>query len=91
MTSLEILLGDKASSEATGLMVLLKNRCAYSIGRNQAERNWILTKFDEIYDVRSRIVHRGHRRLTKAERMLFFLLQDLVRRTICHEIKVQVG
>lgn len=58
MVSLEILLGDKAVSDLMGLNELLRNRCAYLIGKSQAQRDEILKDFREIYDVRSQIVHR---------------------------------
>jgi hypothetical protein len=56
---MEILLGDKAASDLMGLGELLRNRCAYLISRNHAEREEILQDFKEIYAVRSHIVHAG--------------------------------
>ena len=48
--AIEILLGDKASSDVVGLGELLANRCAYSIARNAAERTQLLVEFKQIYD-----------------------------------------
>lgn len=40
--TLEILLGDKSESDKVGLGSLLKNRCAYLLGKTSKERNIIL-------------------------------------------------
>jgi hypothetical protein len=81
MVVLEILLGDKAKSDEIGLGHLLSNRCAYLIGKTQEERAAILRDFDQVYTVRSAIVHRGKSRLTRDERILFYKLHVL-----CHSI-----
>ncbi len=86
MVSLEILLGDKASSDMIGLGELLRNRCAYLIGKTHDQRNDILSDFKEIYDIRSKIVHRGKSKLTVKERGLFWKLQWYCRRVINEEI-----
>ena len=83
---IEILLGDKASSDQMGLGVLLRNRCAYLIGSTQSQRDEILKEFQEIYDVRSRIVHGGKSRLNFNERRLFRKLQWMCRRVIQEEV-----
>ena len=44
--------------------MLLRNRLAYLIGKNPSDRNALLKDFDEIYKVRSQIVHRGKARLS---------------------------
>lgn len=90
MTSLEILLGDKKSSDLAGIGVLLKNRCAYLVGKTAERREYILNQFDKIYDVRSRIVHTGHKRLSAEEREMFLLLRVLVIQAIHEEIKLLV-
>jgi hypothetical protein len=71
MVALEILLGDKESSDLTGLTELLSNRCAYLLGETQSERHGILQKFRAIYHVRSQIVHSGKSRLSDKEQVLF--------------------
>jgi hypothetical protein len=88
MVVLEILLGDKAASDEIGLGRLLSNRCAYLIGKTQDERAAILRDFDQIYAVRSEIVHRGKSRLTHDELALFYKLQWLCHRAIQKEIEL---
>lgn len=90
MTSLEILFGDKKSSDAAGLQVLLKNRCAYLVGKTVEARQLILDEFDHIYDVRSRIVHRGHKRLTRKEQLLYLMLRKLLLESIAAEVNLLV-
>lgn len=88
MVCLEILLGDKASSDIIGLGELLRNRCAYLVGKNNTQRNKIMADFKKIYDIRSKIVHRGKSKLTSGERALFRKLQWLCRRVIQEEINL---
>lgn len=85
---IEILLGDKASSEQVGLGTLLRNRCAYLIGTSQSQRDEILDDFQKIYDVRSKIVHGGKSRLNYIERGLKGKLQWMCRRVIQEEVKL---
>lgn len=66
---IEILLGDKVSSDQIGLGELLSNRCAYLIAYSHTQRGEILQDFRKIYAVRSKIVHRGKSRLTTDERV----------------------
>jgi len=86
MVVLEILLGDKASSDQTGLNVLLRNRCAYLIGNSQEDRAELLEWFQKIYDVRSKIVHSGKHWLSASEFELFARLRWICRRVIRKEI-----
>ena len=88
MVALEILLGDKAVSDLIGLTELLRNRCAYLIGKSYQQREDILKDFKDIYEIRSKIVHRGKGRLTKDERNLFHKLQWMVNRVIQEEIEL---
>jgi hypothetical protein len=88
MVVLEILLGDKATSDQTGLNVLLRNRCAYLIGNSQEDRNYVLDLFNSIYDIRSQIVHSGKHRLSARESVLFGQLRWLCRRVISKEIQL---
>jgi hypothetical protein len=64
--ALEILLGEKAKSDIIGIGELLRNRCAYLIGKSHSQREEILEDFERIYDVRSKIVHRGKSWLRKS-------------------------
>lgn len=86
MVVLEILLGDKASSDQTGLNVLLRNRCAYLIGNSQEDRAELLEWFRKIYEVRSQIVHSGKHWLSASEFGLFVRLRWICRRIIRKEI-----
>jgi hypothetical protein len=83
---MEILLGEKAVSDLMGLGELLRNRCAYLIGRSHKEREDTLSDFKEIYEVRSKIVHSGKSRLNAKERVLFNKLQWMCRRVIQEEV-----
>ena len=87
---LEILLGDKATSDQMGLSVLLRNRCAYLIGSTHSQRNEILIDFQKIYNVRSKIVHSGKSRLSYEEETLFRKLQWMCIRVIQEEVKLLV-
>lgn len=91
MIVLEIILGDKATSDQMGLNELLRNRCAYLIGKSQEERAEVHRTFKDIYDVRSQIVHRGKHRLTSNERELFGQLRWMCRRVIQREIELLVA
>ena len=86
MVVVEILLGERAISDLVGLGELLRNRCAYLIGNSHEERERILNDFKEIYEVRSKIVHRGKNRLDINERFLFSRLQWICRRVIQEEV-----
>lgn len=86
--ALEILLGEKESSDLMGLGELLRNRCAYLIGDSHKQRKEILNDFNEIYSIRSKIVHRGKNKLKRYERVLFYKLQWMVNRVIQEEIKL---
>lgn len=85
--ALEILLGDKDISDLIGIGELLRNRCAYLIGKTHGQREEILADFKKIYDIRSTIVHRGKDRLREHERKLFYKLQWMVNRVIQEEIE----
>lgn len=65
--AVEILLGDEKKNDKVGLTALLANRCAYLIGKTPKARAQILNLFEELYDLRSRILHRGHNRLSRRE------------------------
>jgi len=88
MVVLEILLGDKATSDEIGLGALLRNRCAYLIGRTHKDRAELLDAFDDIYKVRSQILHRGKHRLSTSERQLFEKLLWMCRRVIQEEVNL---
>lgn len=86
--AMEILLGEEAKSDVIGIGELLRNRCAYLIGKSRSAREEILEDFDKIYQVRSKIVHRGKSRLNSEERILFQKLQWMCRRVISEELNL---
>ncbi|MBA2399848.1 MAG: hypothetical protein H0V72_14315 [Bradyrhizobium sp.] len=88
MVVLEILLGDKPSSDQTGLSVLLRNRCAFLIGNSQEDRAELLQWFQKIYEVRSKIVHSGKHWLSASEYELFARLRWICCRVISKEIEL---
>lgn len=84
----EILLGEKASSDLMGLSELLANRCAYLIASTHKERSEILKDFRSIYAVRSQIVHHGKSRLTLKEQVLTDKLRTICRRILRKEAEL---
>jgi len=84
--AMEILLGEEAKSDVIGIEELLRNRCAYLIGKSRSAREGILRDFNKIYEVRSKIVHRGKSRLNSEEKILFQKLQWMCRRVISEEL-----
>lgn len=90
MVVLEILLGDKATSDEVGLGTLLANRCAYMIGGSTSQRAAILRDFKAIYSVRSQIVHAGKSRLTSSEEIQLDRLRWLGRTVIREEMKLAI-
>lgn len=88
--AMEILLGDKSMSDIIGIGELLRNRCAYLIGKSHSQRAIILEDFNRIYRVRSDIVHKGKSRLNSEESRLFKKLQWMCRRVIEEELNLLV-
>lgn len=88
VVAIEILLGDKKSTDVVGINKLISNRCAYLIGDSANNRADIIKEFGEIYDLRSAIVHRGHRKMSSEERSLLMKLRYLVGRVICKELQL---
>ena len=88
IVALEILLGENAASDITGLGELLRNRCAYLIGKSRQQREDILEDFKKIYNLRSKIVHRGKYKLSLEEKMLFYKLQWICQRVIQEEVRL---
>jgi hypothetical protein len=88
MVCLEIILGDASLIGEIGLGELLRNRCAYLIGKTSVQRGEILKDFREIYDVRSHIVHRGKNRMSAREREHYGKLIWYCKRCIHEELKL---
>lgn len=88
---LELLLGEKKLSEKTGVVELLRTRCAYLIGLSQKDREQIEQDFTEIYTTRSNIVHNGKDKLTKLEKTSLYKLRRLCARVIKKEIQLTLS
>lgn len=84
--AIEILLGEKASSDIVGIAELLANRCAYLLAGNHDERRELMDDLKAIYDTRSAIVHRGKNRLSKVERAQLLKLQHICGRIVRKEL-----
>lgn len=84
--AMEIMLGGESKLDIIGIGELLRNRCAYLIGKSHSQRKEILKDFENIYAVRSKIVHRGKSQLTTSERFLFSKLQWMCMRVISEEL-----
>lgn len=93
MIVLETLLGEEDAASRSGLSLgsLLRNRCAYLLGRNRSERQEIIDKFTQIYQVRSAIVHNGHHQLSFSDRRLLYELRVLCARVIREESRQLVS
>jgi hypothetical protein len=89
--AIEILLGDKATSDKMGLGELLANRCAYSLATDPHERETLLAQFKKSYDTRSMIVHRGKADLSVSELDQLWELMWIGRRLIRHELDLMDG
>lgn len=87
--ALEILLGEQSANEKIGLTELLRNRCAYLIANSAKERDDILKLFNEIYTVRSKIVHTGKSRLNMRESFLLSEARRLARKVIQKEVDLR--
>ncbi|WP_286075463.1 HEPN domain-containing protein [Stenotrophomonas sp. 59] len=88
--ALEILLGDEKQGRETGLGVLMANRCAYLLGKNNADRESITSTFRLGYDIRSKIVHAGKSQLSSEEKAHFRYMQKLCSSVIqkeCEELQ----
>lgn len=80
--ALEILLGDRNESRQTGLSSLLANRLAYLIGTSPKNRERIIERFRELYELRSSIVHAGAAVLADTELKALEALQRYAQQAI---------
>ena len=88
MTTLEILLGERADTSKASLGEILGNRLAYLIGKNHSERAEILSDFKKVYGLRSGILHHGKHRLRGAEREYVSRLRTYCERAIQEETRL---
>ncbi|CDZ32230.1 Hypothetical protein NGAL_HAMBI1145_10010 [Neorhizobium galegae bv. officinalis] len=87
MVCLEILLGEQGDDEAS-IGSLLRNRCAFLIGKSHDEREEIMGELKLIYQVRSKIVHRGKDQLSRDEIAMLFRLRHYCDRVIAKELEI---
>jgi hypothetical protein len=90
MTSLEILLGDRSGAEKMSLGEIIGNRLAYLIGKSVKDRNDILSKFKEVYNLRSRILHQGKHKLSSSDSHLMSILKNYCERAISAEVEMLI-
>jgi hypothetical protein len=88
MVALEIIFGDRTTSDEIGIGTLIGNRLAYLVGTTHDERSQLISDFKKIYAVRSKIVHSGKPMLTLAERELFHRLRWMCNRAIQEEVNI---
>jgi hypothetical protein len=84
--AIEVLLGDRETSDRIGLSKLMANRCAYSLGGNLKERKEIVDFFVEFYKLRSDIVHNGRFKLEEDDGKVVDKGLGLAERILRHEI-----
>ncbi|HZF93264.1 MAG TPA: hypothetical protein VEZ20_00170 [Allosphingosinicella sp.] len=86
--TMEVLLGDRDTSDRIGLSKLMANRCAYALGGSMSERDEIVEFFVKFYRLRSEIVHSGRTNLDSDERRIVAKGITLATRTLVHEIRI---
>lgn len=84
--AVEVLLGDRETSDRIGLSKLMANRCAYALGKSASERQDIADAFVKWYRLRSEIVHSGRMRVSEDERKVVVGGKRLAARLLNHEI-----
>ena len=88
-TVLEIILGERERNNRRnelGTTSLLKNRYAYLLGRNAAERKSLQEDLERIYRTRCDIVHEGKNYLSGEERLDLFRLKRACKSVIRKEM-----
>ena len=89
--AIEVMLGDRETSELVGISKLLGNRCAYLLARTPSERDEIVSDFGRIYRLRSSIVHSGKHKLESDDRKVVASARKLCARILAHEIALTTG
>jgi len=85
MIAIESLLGDPKKEDR--IKDRLSDRCAYLLGNNQKERDEIKKTFEDIYEIRSKIIHRRSTRLEEENIQLLNEAEKLVEKVIRKEIE----
>nr|WP_140404598.1 HEPN domain-containing protein [Sphingomonas sp. CDS-1] len=86
--AIEVLLGDRETSDRIGLSKLMANRCAYALGKSINERKEIIDFFVDFYKVRSDIVHNGKFKIENGEKNVVYKGLTLSQRILRHEINL---
>ena len=86
--AMEVLLGDRETSDRIGLSKLMANRCAYALGRSNSERKDITDFFAEFYRFRSEIVHSGRFKIEEDDKNIVSKGLDLAMRMLKHEVSL---
>jgi hypothetical protein len=86
--AMEVLLGDRDTSDRVGLSKLMANRCAYALGKSNEERGQIIEFFVKFYRLRSEIVHSGRTVLLPEERKIVSEGLSLATRMLRHEVAI---
>ncbi|MBB3347801.1 HEPN domain-containing protein [Sphingomonas sp. BK069] len=86
--TIEVLMGDRETSDRIGLTKLIANRCAYALGKSNKEREDLIKFFIEFYKVRSEVVHSGRTVLNHDERKIVDEGLELSIRVLKHEIEL---
>jgi hypothetical protein len=84
--AIESLLGDPEKRDR--VTERLSDRCAYLLGVNQEEREEIKKSFEEIYEIRSKIIHRRSLRLQEKDSRSLAQAEVLTKRLIRKEINL---
>ncbi len=88
MIVIEVLIGDKTPNHKIPLMELLSNRLSYLLSERSFEREELIKKFEDIYNIRSKIVHTGKSKLVGKEFIAMNELRKLCLRLIRKEIQL---
>lgn len=84
--AIEVLMGDRDTSDRIGLSKLIANRCAYALGESNRKRTEMIDFFVKFYKVRSEVVHSGRTALEPNERKIVNEGLALATQILKHEI-----
>lgn len=86
--TIEVLMGDRDTSDRIGLSKLMANRCAYALGTSNSKRVEMIEFFAKFYKVRSEVVHSGRTALDPDERRIVDEGLELATKILRHEIDI---
>lgn len=82
----EVLLGSSGGED--GITKTLATRLAYLIAQTHSERKALEVEFKELYQMRSKVVHNGHQRLSRKEGRALRRFGELAGRVVATEMKL---